>query len=232
MKEGVYMSCCSVTSGHSGCIKSVPIFSNLTDEEMLEIAHITKAKTFEKGEMVYREGDKGGTLFVLHTGKVKISRLSANGKEQVIRVVGPGEFMGELSLFSALPLTDNAQVIEDSTMCVIEGERLKELMQKYGSIAIKVMDELSRRLEKAENLIESINLDTVEQRIARALLSLADHEGEIILDMTKGDFASHLGMSQETLSRKLSAFQESGYVALFGHRKIKIIDKEALKNMV
>lgn len=225
------MSCCSFKSGHSGCIKSVPIFSNLTDEEMLEVAHITKAKVFEKGEMVYMSGDKGGTLFVLHTGKVKISRLNASGKEQVIRVVGPGEFMGELSLFSAIPFTDNAQVTEESTMCVIEGERLKGLMQKYGSIAFKVMDELSRRLEKAENLIESINLNTVEQRIAKALLSSANHKGEVVLNMTKGDFASHLGMSQETLSRKLSVFQESGYIALFGHRKIQIIDREALENM-
>jgi CRP-like cAMP-binding protein len=225
------MNCCHHQNNHSNCIKSVPIFNSLSDEEMLEIAHITKAETFEKGEMVYISGDQGGTLFVLHTGKVKITRLSATGKEQVIRVIGPGEFMGELSLFSSLPLTDNAHVLETSTMCMIEGAALKKLMSKYTSIAFKIMDELSRRLEKAENTIESINLNTVEQRLAQALLTLSDGKKQIVLNMTKGDFASQLGMSQETLSRKLTAFQDSKLIELIGHRKIKIIDRLGLEEI-
>ena len=94
------MICSHHEKNHTNCIESVPIFKELTQEEMLEIAHITSAKTYEKGEFVYIAGDKGGTLFVLHTGRVKISRLNENGKEQVIRVVGPGEFIGELSLLS------------------------------------------------------------------------------------------------------------------------------------
>lgn len=134
------MNCSQCGDGHKNCIKSVPIFKELTHDEMLEVAHITSAKTFEKGELVYMAGDKAGTLFVLHTGRVKISRLNANGKEQVIRVIGPGEFMGELTLFSSVPLADNAEVLETSTMCVIEGEKLKTLMAKYTSIAFKAMD--------------------------------------------------------------------------------------------
>ncbi len=195
----------------------------------MEVAHITRAKTYEKGEIVYMSGDRGGTLYVLHTGKVKISRVNPNGKEQVIRVLGPGDFMGELSMFSSIPLTDNAQVTETSTMCIIEGDKLKDLMKKYGSIAIKVMDELSRRLEKAENLIESINHSTVEHRIAHAILTMAENKAEVNIGMAKGDFASQLGMSQETLSRKLSSFQESGWIKLVGHRKIIIKDKQALE---
>lgn len=225
------MNCCHNENNHSDCIKSVPIFNSLTDEELLEVAHITTAKTFEKGSMVYMAGDRGGTLFVLHTGQVKITRLSSSGKEQIIRVIGPGEFMGELSLFSALPLTDNASVSETSTMCIIEGAKLKELMAKYSSITLKVLDELSRRLEKAENLIESINLNTVEQRIAQALLSLTNGKNEIVLNMTKGDFASQLGMSQETLSRKLSYFQDIKLIQLVGQRKIKIVDRAGLERI-
>src|SRR5690606_23118023 len=142
-----------------------PIFNNLTQEEMLEIASITKAQTFKKGEMVYMAGDQGGKLYVLHTGRVKIYRINSSGKEQVIRVIEPGQFMGELSLFSSMPMTDYGEALETSTMCLIEGEKLKELMQKYPSIAFKIMEELSHRLEKAENLIETINLNTVEQRL-------------------------------------------------------------------
>lgn len=223
------MKCSHCENSHTNCIESVPIFKELTKEEMLEIANITSAKTFEKGELVYMAGDKGGTLFVLHTGRVKISRLNANGKEQVIRVIGPGEFMGELTLLSSVPLTDNAQVLETSTMCVIEGKKLKELMAKYTSIAFKVMEELSRRLEKIENLVETINLNTVEQRLALALISLSDEKKELELNMTKGDFASQMGMSQETLSRNLTAFQDEGLIKLKGHRKIIIQDRAALE---
>ena len=214
----------------NNCIKCVPIFSNLNEDEMMEIALITYAKTFVKGEMVYTAGDKGGKLFVLHTGKVKITRLSANGKEQVIRVIGAGEFMGELSLFSALPLSDNAQAIEAATMCIIEGQKIKELMTKYSSIAFKILDELSKRLENAENLIEAISLNTVEQRLAQGLLALLKDKDQrkIILSSTKSDFASQLSMSQETLSRKLSALQDEGIIKLTGQRTIFIKDKEKL----
>jgi CRP/FNR family transcriptional regulator len=180
---------------------------------------------------VYSAGDEGGTLFVPHVGRVKLFRLNANGKEQVLRLVVPGEFMGELSLFSSLPLTDNAQALEATTMCVLQGDLLKGLMAKYPSIAFKVMDELSRRLEKAENLIEAISLSSVTKRVAQALLELADGKKEILLPMTKGDLASQLGMTQETLSRKLAALQDEGLILLKGHRKIMIKEKSALEEI-
>ncbi len=224
------MECVHHKNNHSDCIHSVPIFSNLTHEEMLEVAHITQARTFEKSEMVYMVGEKGGKLYVLHTGKVKISRYSTSGKEQVIRIVESGEFLGELSLFSSLPLTDNAEAIENSTMCIIDGGKLKELMKKYTSIAFKVMDELSKRLEKAENLIESISLSSVEQRLSQTLLSMAQGK-QVILNMTKGNFASQLGMSQETLSRKLAALEEKGLIKQKSNRVITIVNREGLETI-
>lgn len=213
---------------HACCIERVPIFNSLIKEERQEVAAITTAKTYEKGDLVYMAGEQAGKLYVLHTGRVKISRINVSGKEQVIRVVGPGEFMGELSLFSSLPMTDNGEALERCTMCLIEGAKLKELMKKYPSIAFKIMEELSQRLEKAEHLIETLNLNTVEQRLARSLLRMTMGRREVILEMTKGDFASQLGMSQETLSRKLSAFQEQGLIVLKGQRGIEIVDREGL----
>lgn len=116
-------------------------------------------------------------------------------------------------------------------MCVLQGERLKELMAKYPSIAFKVMDELSRRLEKAENRIEDISLSSVTKRIAGALLELSEGKQEILLPMTKGDLASQLGMTQETLSRKLAALQEEGLIRLKGHRTIIIKDSSELEEI-
>ena len=113
-------------------------------------------------------------------------------------------------------------------MCVLQGEQLKALMAKYPSIAFKVLDELSRRLEQAEIRIEAISLGSVSKRVAGALLAFAEDRAEIKLPMTKGDLASQLGMTQETLSRKLAALQEEGLIVLQGHRKILIQDKSEL----
>ena len=223
------MKCCHHSEAHVICIEHVPIFASLNSEEKMEIVEIASSRSYEKGEIIYRAGDEGGTLFVLYTGKAKLFRLSMSGKEQVLRLVEQGEFMGELSLFSSLPLTDNAQALESTTMCVLEGEKLKALMIKYPSIAFKVMDELSRRLEMAENRIEDISLSSVSHRVAKAIMELSNGKEQFSLPMTKGDLASQLGMTQETLSRKLALFQEEGLILLKGHRKIIIKNKERLK---
>lgn len=225
------MQDCRHCESHKSCIEHVPIFGSLSHEEMLEVVQIASSRSLDKGEMVYRAGDAGGTLFVLHTGRVKLFRLNVNGREQVLHVIGAGEFIGELSLFSSLPLTDNAQALESSTMCVLQGAKLKELMTKYPSIAFKVMDVLSRRLEKAESRIEAISLSSVTHRVAGALLELSGGKREVILPMTKGDLASQLGMSQETLSRKLAEFQKEGLIELKGQRKILIKKKPELEEI-
>lgn len=227
------MSCsCGHDRTEKTCIEIVPIFNTLTYDEMMEVARITVARSYKKGEMVYMAGDRGEKLFVIHKGKVKISRLSHTGKEQVIRILGPGDFMGELSLFVHGPLTDNAEVLEDTTVCIIDGEKLKNLMAKYPTIAFKVLEELSSRLERAENLIEHLGVHDVETRIVEMLLDLANDEGEVVLNMSKGDLASHIGMSQETLSRKLSYFQDMGWIKQIGHRKIVILDEENLRSLI
>ena len=91
---------CHCSERGQNCIEMVPIFSNLTEEEMLEIAMITMEKTVEKGEAIYSTGDITDSLYVIHKGKVKIVRLSEAGKEQVLRVLGPGQFIGELAIFN------------------------------------------------------------------------------------------------------------------------------------
>ncbi|NLL82030.1 MAG: Crp/Fnr family transcriptional regulator [Tissierellia bacterium] len=213
------------------CIRMVPIFSSLTIDEMIEVASITSAKEYEKGQFIYNQGDIGNDLYVIHKGRVKISRISSNGKEQVIRIVGPGEFLGELTLFSSMPLTENAEVMENTNLCLIEGKRLKDLMKKYPTIAFKLLEELSKRLEVAENLIEDINLHSAETRLAQGLLKMKDSNDEVVLNMTKGDLASQLGMSQETLSRRLSLFEEQGLIEQIGNKKILILDIDKLEEI-
>lgn len=226
------MECNCFKREGKNCIEIVPIFSNLTGEEMLEVANITSEKTYEKGEMIYMAGHRGDKLYVIHSGKVKISRISDTGKEQVIRVLGSGEFMGELSLFSSSSLKDNGQALSKVIMCVIQADKLNGLMKKYPEISIKIVEELSKRLENVESLIENISIHTVERRIADILLDFANENAEVKLNMSRGDLASHIGMSGETLSRKLRHFEEQGWIKLIGHRRIIILNQSALEAII
>lgn len=226
------MDCNCFKREGKNCIQIVPIFNSLSSEEMVEIANITSEASFEKGQRIYMQGDKGDKLYVIHSGRVKISRITESGKEQVIRILSSGDFMGELSLFSSMPLMDNAEVLSNTVMCVIDGEKLKTLMKKYPEITFKIMEELSTRLEKAENAIENISIHGVEKRIADALLELKNEKDEVKLSMSKRDLASYLGMSQETLSRKLGFFQDKGWIKLVGHRRIILLDITSLSNIL
>lgn len=213
------------------CVERVPIFSNLDREEMKEITSIINHKEFKKGELIYMAGEKGESLYVINSGKVKITRISISGKEQVIRILEAGEFMGELSIFKSSPLMDNAQALRDTTLCIIDEKDFKSLLKKYPLISFKIMEELSERLERAESLIENINLSSVEKRLADILLELSDGDGRVNLNLSKKDLASQIGMSSETLSRKLSAFQELGIIELKGQRNIDILNFSALEEI-
>lgn len=223
------MECTCHGHGPYNCIDIVPIFHHLDHDELMQVVAITSERTFSKGEVVYRVGDSRGELYVLHTGLVKVYRLSSEGREQVIRTVGPGEFLGELSLFSPSCQTDTAVVLEPARMCVIVWERLRSLMENIPSIALKVLEQLSGRLEQTESLLEQTNLLSVGQRLARYLLEASHGKDSFVLGLSKGDLASLLGMTQETLSRRLSSFHQEGILELEGHRGIRIIDRDALR---
>jgi CRP/FNR family transcriptional regulator, anaerobic regulatory protein len=224
--------CLSCEANHQGdCIKKVPIFSNLTMEEMVEISMTTTQREYKKGESIYLEGEPSENLFVIHKGKVKISKLSEEGKEQIIRILHEGDFMGELSLFTQSPFMNNAEALGTTSVCIVNGKELSRLIEKNPSISLKIMKELSSRLEKTERLIESIGLGNVEQRVAEILLKMSDDTNVVNLSISKRDLAAHIGMSQETLSRKLSSFQEEGWIRQEGQRKIIIINRASLERI-
>lgn len=216
---------------HMTCLDHVPIFHGLEAADRMAIARTAASRSYDKSDMIYTAGEAGGRLFVLHTGQAKQFRLNPNGREQVIRTVGPGDFVGELSLFSGQPLSDNLQALSPATCCMLDGAQLRALMAREPKIAFKVMAELSQRLATVEERIEAISLGSVGQRVARALLELAGGNRAFELPLSKGDWASQLGMSQETLSRKLSALQEEGLIGMKGLRRIIIRDREALERL-
>ncbi len=219
---------------YESCLSKVPIFKNLTDEEKARIVDLIKVEKVKKGDFIYSAGDREHALYVVHQGKVKLSRVNKEGNEQVIRVLNPGDFMGERALFSNEAAQDYATSMEDCHLCVISAKALKEHMLKYPTTMFSVMQELSGRLEKAEAVIESTNLLPVDERIALSLLNLSSKFNMVKLPYSKGDWASLLGMKRETLSRKLRYFKENGYINLKGQRIIYILDRayfEKLANL-
>lgn len=221
------------------CISIVPIFNHLQYDEMLEIVKTSNTKTYCKGEMIFRAGEPSEHLYIVHKGQVKIYRLSDSGKEQLIRIMEPGDFMGELALFTNESLTSYAEAIKDTEICTIHKSDMKEMLLANPSISLKILEVFSKRLNETEKNMESFSSQDSEKRLAGYLIELVNEkEGvspnepiDITLPISKKDLASYIGMTRETLSRRLSSFQEQGLITQTGQRKITILDYEALRTI-
>lgn len=214
----------------SMCISKVPIFNHLEPHEMLEILKKSKQRIFKKGEIIYREADPLEYLYIVHKGRVKIYKLFESGKEQLLRILEPGEFMGELALFTEKVMDSYAEAIEKSEICAIHRNDIQNIMKTHPTIPLKILSEFSERLDETEYLVGQLSAKDVETRTASYLVKLAEDNNSlnILLPMSKKDLASYLGTTQETISRRLSYFQTNGWIEQVGHRKINILNLEAL----
>ncbi|MDD4766517.1 MAG: cyclic nucleotide-binding domain-containing protein, partial [Desulfotomaculaceae bacterium] len=136
--------------GHKSCVYLVPIFNHLEDGQIAEITEVIQSDSYKKGEIIYRAGDQSDSLYVVRSGKVRIYRLSESGKEQIVRFLSPGDFTGELALFSESVHEAYAEAVENTAVCLIARTDLQKLLLKFPSISLKVLAELSSRLEKSE----------------------------------------------------------------------------------
>lgn len=212
------------------CISKVPIFNHLEEKEMREILKQSQQMIFEKGEIIYHEADPLEYLYIVHRGRVKIYKLFESGKEQLLRILEPGEFLGELALFTEKVMDSYAEAIEKSEICAIHRDDIQELMKTHPTIPLKILSEFSERLDETEYLVGQLSARDVETRTASYLVKLAEDTNtlNVILPMSKKDLASYLGTTQETISRRLSYFQTEGWIKQVGHRKINILDLDAL----
>lgn len=216
----------------TSCVTLVPIFNHLEPDQMDEITALIRPIQLEKGETLYRAGDPSQALYIVNEGKIRITRLAENGKEQLLRVLDPGHFAGELSLFSESIHEDFAVATEETRICMITREDFQGLMLKYPSIAMKVLAEFSKRLEQSERLAARVTTETVETRLAKYLLDAQVTGTQVIeLSMAKKDVASYLGMSPETLSRKLADLENQGFITMLSNKRIKLLNPDALANL-
>lgn len=221
--------------GHHGngksCISLVPIFNHLEDGQMAEIMKTIKSVHYRKGEIIYKAGDQSDSLYIVSSGKIRIYRLSESGKEQLVRILNPGDFTGELAIFSKSVHESYAEAMKNTDVCMITRSDLQEFLVRYPTISLKILSEFSKRLEESEKQTTRVSTEKVETRIALFLVECLDEQGgtmELELPMSKKDMASYLGTTPETLSRKLTELEDMGYINQLTNKKIKILELDEL----
>lgn len=212
------------------CVSLVPIFNHLPRNELVNIADKAAMRTVKRNEFVHRAGDQSNQLNIIHQGKVKVYRLSEDGKEQLVRILQPGDFTGELALFSPGQHDSYAQALEDAQVCTISRDDLSGLMLEHPAIGMYLLSELAQRLGSSEKQTAAIATESINSRIALYLAKLSEDtkSRDITLPMSRKDLASYLGTSPETISRRLTDFEDAGWIAQTGQRVIHIVDLDAL----
>ena len=209
-------------------LQSVPIFSDLSPSDLNKIAERMVLRAFTKGQMILLEDDLGQTFFVIAGGSVKITRLSDDGREVILAMLGESDFFGEMSLLDGAGRSANVVALEAAEVLTLARNDFLEILQDYPKISISLLEELTQRIRKSDQQIESLSLSDVEQRIGITLIRLAEELGTIkrgsvkIKDLPyQQDIANMAGTSRETVSRTFKLLEEKGLVTREG-RKLTI----------
>ncbi len=214
-------------------IGAIPLFSGLAEEQLQELAMIVIDQVFRRGQTIFLEGEEGSGFYVVNTGKVKIFKLSPDGKEQILHILGQGEPFAEVPVFAGQRFPANAEALEESRLFFFPRAGFLELIRQHPSLALNMLAVLSRRLRQLAGLVEDLSLKEVPARLAAYLLYQSDRSAgapEFELEIAKGQLASLLGTIPETLSRILAKMVKEGLIESSGPR-IKIIKKAGLQEL-
>lgn len=215
------------------CVEVVPIFAGLTSAQQVEVARFARPLTLTAGEAVFRAGEASPRLFVVHEGQVKISRVSAAGRETILRVLGPGGVAGEVSFVTGTAPENDAVALVPSRMCVFEHRDLAVLVGRFPEIGVGMLRALGSKLAAVERMVTSLTSADVGARIAAYLLDCparwdASGRPTVALPLAKKDVAKLLGTTPETLSRRLAEFERDGLIRLLPGRDVVILDAAGL----
>ena len=221
-------------SDHLALMTKIPLFLNLPEHAIGMIDGMLVEREFSKGESVFTEGSKSTGFYIVIKGRVKVFKLSVEGKEQILHIVGPKELLGAVSAFSGGPYPAHADVMEKSRMLFFPRKDFLELIRKEPSVVMNMMANLSMRLQHFTRMIEDLSLKEVPGRLAAYLLYLCEQSGcgeTVEIDISKGQLASLIGTIPETLSRILRKMSEKGILEVRA-RKVRLLKKNELKDIV
>jgi len=214
-------------------ISQTPLFQNLPEADLKKIHRIAKDRFYNKGQTVFTEGDDGDGFYVVVAGKVKIYKVSLEGKEQILHIYGTGSPFGEVPVFSGEQFPANAQTLLKSHLLFFPRTAFTELISKNPSLCLNMLAVLSMRLRQFTLQVENLSLKEVPGRLASYLLYLAQEQASdvtVSLPISKGQLASLLGTIPETLSRILSKMGNSGLIEVSGGQ-IMLLDPVGLEEL-
>ncbi|HWE08072.1 MAG TPA: Crp/Fnr family transcriptional regulator [Solirubrobacteraceae bacterium] len=219
-------------------LDTVPVFSALAPEDLAEVAAVTVPRQFAAGEMIFREGDGSDTCYVVRSGRVRAIREHSQGHTITLATFGRGEIFGELAMFDDERRSATVEALEDTEAVAILGGDMRRLLRAHPDIAVKLLAALGRRLRETNERLTRQSFQTVQSRVASALLELvaaARAEGagdeEVLITATQTDLAQLAGSSRESASRFLAVLERAGVIAQ-GRGKLTVRDSARLEGYV
>ena len=210
------------------------LFSNLPPRALDRLNELSRSVNYGAGEMIFQEGEPAFGLYIICSGKVKLSKYASQGKKQILKLLGPGEMLGEKTMFDNEIYTAHAKTLEETTLHFIERNAFVDFLKAHPDVALRLIEKLAREIKGFQGKLVEIAYEDSSERLARLLLLIAKEYGiktpkgtDIGIELARSELAELAGMSTETAIRTLSKFKERNMIHLDGHR-ILIIDKERL----
>ena len=211
-------------------LRSVSIFSDLSDVELASISNKMTPYSYSKGEFIVMEEMEGQQCYFITHGSVKITRSSKEGREVILAILTAGEFFGEMSLLDGETRSANVLTLEETKVLALNRNDFMATLEEYPRVSIQLLKELTIRLRKSDLQIASLTLSDAEKRIGLCILRLAGEQGTIRQGHVKikkfpfqHDIANMAGTSRETVSRTLVLFEQNGLIQREG-RQLTIVD--------
>lgn len=218
-------------------IRKINIFNAITPQDAKEITPYLFSKTYKKKETIFAEGDPSEWLYIVKTGKVKITKISQEGKEIILEIIQPLDFFGGIAVVRGFPYPANAVAMEDTELIRISRQNLMRILDRFPNLMYCMSTNIGDRIKDSHETLKNIALEKVESRIASLLLKLCDKAGEktaegiiIMMKLTKQDIAEMVGTTVETSIRTMSKLAKSGIVASKGGRII-VRDPDKLRSL-
>ncbi|WP_425446143.1 Crp/Fnr family transcriptional regulator [Dethiothermospora halolimnae] len=219
-------------------IREIPIFSGISDKELDKIKKVAKERLYKKGNILFSEGDRGNSIFIVKHGKVKVYKTSNDGREIILDIKDDGDVIAEVVLFSDIAYPATVEAIEDTKVYVLKNKDIEEIIRNNAEIALEMIKVLNKRLKEAQKKLKNMALDDTYARMIKILLQLCEKYGlqesgkyKLDLKLTREELANLIGTSRETASRMLNRLDNENLIKIRG-RDIIILSKSKLKKWV
>src|ERR687890_2564862 len=215
----------------------VPLFADLSERDLAQLAQVAVPRSYDTGEAVFREGDTGDTCYVVRDGAVRVTRRHSDGRVITLAELRAGAIFGELAMFGGETRSASVEVLEPTRALAILAGDMRRLMIQHPEIAVNMLEGLANRLREANERISRQSFQTVAGRVASALLAQAkarsDGEGErdVIIEATQAEIAQLAGASRESASRFLAKLERAGLITT-GRGRVVVHEPSALRNYI